>query len=187
MRTVAVLLVGVAVGVVLSYASTHLAGTFGPIADSAGAWLTAPFVLGVLMRTRRGAAAAGAACALVQLGSTSATTALRGLPIDSRLVWFWLACALIGGPLLATAGYLARRGHPSLHGLGGATAAAVFIAEAVWNEFHELHADAVGWLWVAIALVICVVLLPSPRRVRWLALTVPLGFVGEIALTQIYR
>jgi hypothetical protein len=30
-------------------------------------------------------------------------------------------------------------------------------------------------------------LLPSPRRVRWLALTVPLGFVGEIALTQIYR
>jgi hypothetical protein len=83
--------------------------------------------------------------------------------------------------------HLARRGRPSLHGLGGAAAAAVFIAEGLWNEFHELHADAVGWLWIAIGLAISMALLSGRSRARWLALTLPLGFVGEIALTQIYR
>lgn len=187
MRTVAAVVVGLLVGAVSSFGQTHLAGALRPLTNSASAWLVAPFVLGALMRTRRGAVAAGAGCALAQLAGYCATTALRGLAIGGPLVTFWAVCAVVGGPLFGGSGHLARRGPPGRRGLGGAAMAAAFLAEGLWADFHELHADASGWVWIAIGLAICAVLLPSVQRVRWLALTLPLGVAGDVVLTQIYR
>ena len=187
MRTLAVVAVGLVIGVLVSFGQTHLAGVFRPLVDSASAWLVAPFVLGALMRTRHGAIAAGAVCALLQLGAFAGTTALRGVVLDTDLVWFWVACAVIGGPLFGGAGQLVRRGPAAWRGLGGAALAAMFLVEGTWTDFHELHDDASGWLWVGVGLALCAALLPTPVRLRWMALTVPLALVGEVALTQIYR
>ncbi len=186
MRTVAVIVVGLVVGVLTSFGQTHLVRALAPLANSASAWLVAPFVLGVLMRTRRGAAGAGLACALLQLGAYDGTSAIRDFPVSTSLIVFWAVCAAVGGPLFGLAGHIARRGRPAIRGLGGATLAAAFFAEGLWTYFHELHYDENGWLWVALGAVVCVALLRRLQRLRWLVLTVPVGLLAEIALTRIY-
>jgi hypothetical protein len=187
MRTVAVVAVGLVVGALVSFAQTHLAGVFRPLVDSASLWLVAPFVLGSLMRTARGAAAAGMVCAMVQLGAASGTTALRGLHTGTSLVWFWVTCAVVFGPLFGAAGHLLRRGETSARGLGGALLAAIFIVEGIWNYFYELHDDGSGWLWVGVGLGLCAALLATPTRLRWMACTLPAMLAVEVALTQIHR
>jgi hypothetical protein len=187
MRSVAVIVVGLVVGVLVSFGQTHLAGVFQPLVDSASVWVVAPFVLGALMRTPRGAVIAGAACALAQLGAATGTTALRGLQTDTALVWFWLVCSVLLGPLYAAAGHLQRRGETSGRGLGGALLAATFIVEGLWNYFHELHDDGSGWLWVGVGLGLCAALLATPTRLRWMACTLPAMLAVEVALTQIHR
>ena len=187
MRTLAVLLFGLLAGVALSVLRRHLEGEFRPLVDSASAFLLAPCILGALMRTRRGAGLAGLGCAMLQLGGWAGCSALRGDPLGSSLVLGLLACGLIGAPLLAAAAQLARRGTPQLRGLGGAAIAAVPIAEGAWRDLYELHARTIGWLSIAVGLTVAAVLLARPRRVRWLAATLPLALLGEIALTRIYR
>ena len=186
MRTLVVVVVGLVVGVLTSFGQTHLVAALHPLADSAGAWLVAPFVLGALMRTRRGAAGAGLACALAQLAAYDGTSEARGLAVGTSLIVFWSVCAAVGGPLFGVAGHLARRGRPGIRGLGGATLAAAFFAEGLWTYFHDLHHDANGWLWIGIGVVVCVALLRHVRRLRWLVLTVPAGLLAEVALTRIY-
>ena len=186
MRTLVVVVVGLVVGVLTSFGQTHLVSALAPLANSASAWLVAPFVLGALMRARRGAAAAGLACALLQLAAYDGTSALRGFPVSTALIVFWAVCAAVGGPLFGVAGHIARRGRPAIRGLGGATLAAAFFAEGLWTYFHELHHDENGWLWVGIGAVVCVALLRRVERVRWLVLTVPVGLLAEVALTRIY-
>jgi hypothetical protein len=187
MRSVAAIVVGLVVGALVSFGQTHLAGVFQPLVDSASLWLLAPFVLGWLMSTARGAAAAGLACALVQLGAATGTTALRGLHTETSLVWFWLVCAVVFAPLFGAAGHLLRRGETSARGLGGALLAAIFIVEGWWNYFHELHDDGSGWLWVGVGLALCAALLATPVRLRWMACTLPAMLAVEVALTQIHR
>lgn len=187
MRSVAAVAAGLVAGALLAVARTHLGGAFGPLADSAAAWLLVPCVLGALMRTRRGALAAGCGCALVELGGWTATTALRGLAMPPRLIWLWVACSLVGGPLAGLAGDLIRRPRPGREGLGAAMAAGLLLAEGVWTDFHELHADGPGWLWAAVAVLLAAGLLRGARQIRWLALTLPLAFAGELALAQIHR
>jgi Family of unknown function (DUF6518) len=193
MRTIAVVVTGLIVGVLISFGQTHLAGEFRPLVDSASLWLLPAFVLGALMRTPRGSVAAGAVCALLQFGACTGTSALRGVTlagtggIDTSLLWFWVVCSAVFGPLFGAAGHLLRRGPVARRGLGGALLAATFIAEGVWNDFHELHDDSSGWLWVGIGLALCAALLPTAARLRWMAWTLPAMLVVEVGLTQIHR
>jgi hypothetical protein len=193
MRTIAVVVTGLIVGVLISFGQTHLAGEFRPLVDSASLWLLPAFVLGALMGTPRGSVAAGVVCALLQLGACAGTSALRGVTlastggIDTSLLWFWAVCSVVFGPLFGAAGHLLRRGPVTRRGLGGALLAATFIVEGVWNDFHELHEDSSGWLWVGVGLALCAALLPTAARLRWMVCTVPAMLVVEVGLTQIHR
>ena len=187
MRTVVVAVVGLAIGVLTSFGRTHLVGALQPLVNSASAWLVPGFVLGALMRTRRGAAGAGLACALLQLAGYYATARLRGYATDDSLVAFWAICAAVGGPLLGAAGHIARRERPAVRGLGCALLASAFITEGAWSYLHERHDTGSGAVWIGIGLAICAAFLRSVGRIRWLALTIPLALVGEILLSRIYR
>jgi uncharacterized protein DUF6518 len=154
--------------------------------NSASAWLVAPFVVGALMVTRRGAAFAGLTTCALQLVGYYITAHLRGFSAGGTIVVFWTACAVVGGPLFGVAGQLWRNTEPSLRGLGMAVLAGVFVAEGLYSYLHELRYYATAALWVGIGVALAV--LSSRGRVvelRWLALTVPLGVSGEIALTAV--
>ncbi|HEX3804990.1 MAG TPA: DUF6518 family protein [Solirubrobacteraceae bacterium] len=176
---------GLAVGVLTSFGQTYLNGTLGPFVNSVSAWLIAPFLLGLLMRTPRGGAAAGLAAALLQLLSYYVTAHLRGYPAGGTIVVFWAVCAVLGGPLFGFAAYVGRRGARPWHGIGLSALSAVFLAEGIWTYVHELHSYGAAGIWVGIALGIAL-LIPRGRELRWLGLAVPLAMLGEIALTQVY-
>ena len=187
MRTVAAPVAGLVVGALLAFGQAHLAGEFRPLLDSTAVFLLVPFALGVLMRTRRGAAGAGLACALAQLGAWAGADALRGPPLPEGAALSLLACAVVGGPLLGAAGQLARRGRPAVRGLGGAVACAVLVAEGAWRDLHLLHAQTIGWLSIAVGLALGAGLLTRRERARWLGLAMPLALAAEVALTQLHR
>ena len=177
---------GLAVGALSSIGQTYLDGTLNAFVNSASAWLVAPFAVGALMVTRRGAAVAGLSTCALQLVGYYVTAHLRGYSVGGSIVIFWVACAVAGGPVFGLAGHLWRRAEPRLRGLGMAVLAGVFLAEGLYSYLHELRYYATAALWVAIGAGLA--LLSSRGRVlelRWLALTVPLGVGGEIALTAI--
>jgi hypothetical protein len=176
---------GLAVGVLTSFGQTWLSGAPAALANSASAWLVAPFAVGALFRTRGQAAVAGLVCCLLQLIAYDICSVLRGYSVSSSRDVFWAVCAVIGGPLFGLAGHAWRYERPGLRGLGPATLAAAFIAEGLWNYLHELHYDSTAWLWLGIGAAIAVLGLRGLRDYRWLAATIPLGLIGEIVLTQI--
>ena len=187
MRTVAVVVVGLLVGALASYGRTDAAVSLRALLTSAALWMVAPTVLGALMRTRRGAIAAGLACALLQLAGYAGVSAVRGVSTGHEVLLAAIAVSVLAGPLYGAAGHLWRRGGPRLSGVGPAALAAAFLAEGAWRDLHELHAVAGGLLWIAIGLAIGVATLRSWCRVRWVLATVPVVLAAEIALTQLAR
>jgi hypothetical protein len=187
MRTVAVVVVGLLIGALASYGRTDAAVSLRAVLTSAALWMVAPFVFGTLMRTRRGAVAAGLACALLQFGGYTGVCAIRGVPTGHDVLLGAIAVSVFAGPLYGAAGHLWRRGAASVSGLGPAALAAAFVAEGAWRDLHELHAVAGGVLWIVIGLAICVATLRTWIRSRWLIATVPVVLVAEIALTQLVR
>jgi hypothetical protein len=95
-------------------------------------------------------------------------------------------CALIGGPSFGAGGFLWRGPRSSIRGLGAALLVGAFLAEGLWFYAHEVHYYGSAALWIGIGVLIAVALLRGVREYRWLALTVPLGIIGEVLLTQLY-
>jgi Family of unknown function (DUF6518) len=185
-RVLLVVIVGLAVGCLTSVGQTYLNGALNPFVNSASAWLVAPFALGACMATRRGAPAAGFSVCTLQLVGYYVTAQVRGFPASHAIVAFWAACALLGGPIFGVAGHLWRTGRRSTRGLGGAVLPAAFLAEGLWVYVHELHYYWSAAVWLSIGLVLALALGRGLVERRWLALTVPLGLVAEVLLSQIY-
>jgi hypothetical protein len=173
---------GLTVGVLSSIGRAHLDGTLDAFANSVSTWLVAPFVVGALAVTRRGAAAAGLATCAAQIVGYYAVDHLQGVRTPGSLIAFWTLCAVLGGPVFGIAGRLCREAK----GLGVAVLAGVFVAEGLYAYLHQLHQYVTATLWIGFG--VALALLTSRGRVehlRWLGLTVPLGVAGEVGLTAV--
>lgn len=172
---------GLAIGCLTSLGQAHLDGALNALVNSAGAWLVAPFFVGALMRTPRGAAAAGLTTCALQLVGYYATAHLRGFPAGGAIVAFWTVCACVGGPIFGLAGHRWRL-RPS--GLGAAVLPAAFLAEGLWVYLHELRYYATAALWLAIGTALALTL--GRGALRWLGLTLPVALAGEVAVSLVY-
>jgi hypothetical protein len=177
---------GLAVGALTSFGQTWLRGAPAAFANSASAWLVAPFAVGALFRGRGAAALAGLICCLLQLVGYDIASELRGYAWSTSQDVFWAVCAVVGGPVFGLAGPTWRHERPGLRGLGLATLAAAFVAEGLWTYLHTLHYDGTAWLWLGIGGALILAGLHGLRDYRWLAVTIPLAFIGEIAVTRIH-
>jgi hypothetical protein len=183
-----VVVLGLAVGSLTSFGQGHLSGALDAFVNSASAWLVAPFIVGALMSSRRGAAAAGLITCGLQLVGYYVTAHLRGYPAGGAIVAFWAACAVVGGPIFGLAGQLWRTPPPRGRGLGAAILSAAFLSEGLWSYLHELRYYTTAALWIAIGAAVALSLGRGRLTdLRWLGLTVPLALAGEIVLTTIYR
>lgn len=180
-RVALVVGVGLAIGCLTSFGQAHLDGALNALVNSVGAWLVAPFFLGALMRTARGAVAAGLVACALQVVGYYVTAELRGFAAGGSIVVFWTACAVVGGPLLGLAGHH-WRARPD--GLGATVLPAVFLAEGLWTYAHELGYYDTAALWLGIGALLAVVL--GRRAFRWFALTVPLGLAGAMLMSLVY-
>lgn len=177
---------GAGVGCLTSFGQGWVGITLGAFVNSVSAWLVLPFFTGALMRSKRGAALTGFLACGAEPAGYYLTAHLRGLSAGGNSVPFWLACAVLGGPVLGVAGRLWRSSPPRFRGLGAAVPSASFLGEGLWTYAHELRYYSDALLWIAIGLGLGVVL--NRRRLRelnWLALALPAALAGNVALTVI--
>lgn len=186
LRLLLPVVLGIAVGCLTSFGQTYLDAPWSAFANSASGWLLAPFLVGALAGSRRGAAAAGLLTCSLQLVGYYMTSELRGFPPGGSILVFWAACAVIGGPLFGIAGNLWRTGPTRLRGLGGAMMASAFLAEGLWTYLHLLGYRTTAVLWLAIGGALALTLARGVRDLGWLALALPAGLLAEIALSAVY-
>lgn len=179
---------GLSVGALSSIGRWRLDGTLDAFANSTSTWLVAPFLVGSLATSRRGAAAAGFATCAAQLVAYYIVDHLQGVGTTGSLVAFWTACALVGGPVFGLAGRVWRSSAPERKGLGMAVLAGVFVAEGLYAYWHQLHHYLTGAMWIGIGAALALLASRgSVVQLRWLGLTIPLGIAGEVVLTSTLR
>lgn len=153
-RAALVVATGLSVGCATSFAQGRLPGALDAFTNSASAWLLFAFLLGCLMRSPGGALAAGAATCIAELAGYYVTASARGFGFgESSMLALWIACAAVGGPLLAIAGLWWRTGATSLRHFAPLVLAACFAVEGL-RYAVVLDDSAKATLWAVIALVI---------------------------------
>lgn len=185
-RAGAAVVIGLTVGALTSFGQTVLGTPLSALVNSAGAWLIAPFVVGCFAPSVRSGAMSGVLVCAAQLVGYDVTAALRGFGFAVPITVFWGACAVVGGPIFGAAGVLWRAAPPALRGLGGTTLPAAFLAEGAWVYGHELRYWSTMALWLLIGIALLAVLGRGGTQRRWIALTLPVALIGELALTTIY-
>lgn len=123
---------GAVLGAVSVYPYQYVSGSAHVLGNSAVIWLLLPFGVGVLAgEPVRGAIAGGVALLATVLGFYSVMQLLFPSAHFGAFAMFWLAAAMVGGPVFGAAGSWWRTGTPAGTGLASALLGAAFIAEAV--------------------------------------------------------
>jgi hypothetical protein len=131
--------IGIAIGTATALLQPHLSQPWSALANSASPWLLGGFAAGALAAGRRLAVTAGLSACAVMVAAYYITAAVIEMPVASSLSAFWLACALIGGPVSGLAGWAWRRGSGRARAYGAAFPPGTFIAEAIGAYGFRLH------------------------------------------------
>ena len=162
------LVVGVLIGAVIGAATAlvqpHLGLPWSALVNSASPWLLGGFAAGALAERRGPAVGAGLLACVVEVRAYYSTATAISMPVDHHLTAFWLACAVVGGPVSGLAGWAWRRGTGRVRAYGAAFPSGTFIAEAIGAYGFRLHYHPAAALFLLIGLVLLLLLI---RRVPW--------------------
>ncbi|HWO58714.1 MAG TPA: DUF6518 family protein [Umezawaea sp.] len=142
------LVAGLLVGAVTNVLQGVLPDALQALSNSGSVWSAAAFAAGAVVKVRgRAAVLAGTA---TEIGAVVGYYAYAELVRDGmgELTWplFWLAVALVAGPIFGTAGAWWRTGDGWRRIAGPALLGGVFGMDAVWYEFAlTYHGNAVGY------------------------------------------
>lgn len=188
--------IGVLWGAATSGLQTVLPWPLAGLANAVGPWVAPAFLVGAWSRGPRTAVLAGVLVCFGEVAGYYATSALRGFGVNPATVLVWAATSVLGGPVLAVAGWCWRRAR-SLRAatLGAALLGGVFLAEGVvsYGVFLRYWGDAVVFCVLGAVLVVVLGATASARAVgvrgrgvgtaaAWLLLVLPLGAAGEVLL-----
>ncbi|GIG22966.1 hypothetical protein Cch01nite_36900 [Cellulomonas chitinilytica] len=146
-------LLGVAVGVLTSFAQGWLDAPWSSLANAASPWLVVAFVVGYLRPTVGSAALLGMLTCLGEVAGYYAASSVRGFGVSATWAAFWLVCALVGGPLFGACGRWAREHGSRPAAWGAAAPAATFLGEGVGAYWLRLGYRQEAVLFVALGLV----------------------------------
>ena len=127
------IVVGLAVGAATSPAQGLLGDSTRSLANSAGPWSLAAFLVArVSRRAIVAAVLAAVTLATSEIGYVVASQ-VRGIPSATSTVVFWLVAAALAGPALGVAAAWTRSSNSVLFGGGYGVTAGVLIGEAVYG------------------------------------------------------
>ncbi len=171
--------VGLVVGGLTAYAQGWLSNATTSLANSAGPWATAAFLVACYNRRLLTAiVAAMATLACCELGYAIATV-VRGDSNSATTVAFWLIAAVLAGPPLGIAAAWSTR-EGIRHGIGFAVIGGVLIGEGTYG--WTTVADTTDWRYWAVELLIGVIVVAAAAFHRKSTLQL-LATVGTGALT----
>lgn len=164
---VVAVIVGLLVGALTAYAQGWLTDGLGSLANSAGPWSLAAFL--VAMRTRRPAIAA--LWAMLVLGACEVgyviATQVRGGSNATSTVVFWLTAAVLAGPPLGVAGAWTRQGRWWFGASAGpAVLAGVLIGEPIYALSTIADTTTPAYWWCELIVGVGIVVLACVRIIR---------------------
>jgi hypothetical protein len=122
---------------------------------------------------------AGLGTGLLELVGYYVTAAVRGYPAGHSILLFWIACAVVGGPVFGMEGRAWWRTTGRLKSLGTAALLAAFLSEAGVSNGLRLHFLSSGILFAAVGILGFVVLGWRRRQYRgpatWLLVALSVG------------
>jgi hypothetical protein len=172
--------IGIVVGAGTSFAQAQLAYPWAALANSASPWLLGGFAAGAIQLRRGIAIAAGFVACVLEVASYYVTSSARGFPVSHGWIAFWVASALLGGPVSGWAGWAWRRATGWWQALGASFAPSTFLAEGFGAYQLRLHYESSAILYLVIGLVLFVIATRRIRPVALLACTVALTAVGVV-------
>ena len=128
-------LAGFGIGALTSVGQGSLPHEVAALANSAGSWSAAAFVLALVLgsgRARLGALVGFVALATMLAGYVAAT-AVRGYSSGTSTILFWTAAALVVGPILGVGAVWVRSGDPRRTAIGIAPLAGILIGEGIYG------------------------------------------------------
>lgn len=158
----------------------HLSPPWNSLVNSASPWLLGGFAAGALAARRRLAATAGLSACAVMVAAYYVTAAVIAMPVARDLGVFWLACAVVGGPVSGLAGWAWRHGTGRVRAYGAAFPSGTFIAEAVGAYGFRLHYQPAAALFVLIGAALLCLLIRRVPLTGFLAWTVVFVVAGAL-------
>jgi hypothetical protein len=171
-------LIGASIGAATAAVQPHLGLPWSALVNSASPWLLGGFAAGALARRRGPAVGAGLLACVVEVRAYYSTATAIAMPVAHNLIPFWLACAIVGGPVAWLAGWVWRRGTGRVRAYGAAFPAGTFIAEAVGAYGFRLHYHPAAALFLLIGVALLCLQIrhaPWPDILAWTGVFVLAG------------
>ena len=144
---------GLAVGVLTSFGQGGaLPAQVASLANSAGAWSAAAFLLCLSNRNPRLGLVLGPIALAAMLAGYDLATVVRGFPVSRSTILFWGLAAVVAGPVLGVGAAWARGDDPRRIALGVGPLAGILVGEAFYG-LTVVAETTYGPYWVAQAIV----------------------------------
>lgn len=164
---VVAVVVALALGALTSSAQGWLPEQVASLANSAAPWCAVAFLLALPARSARSAAAIGALVLGALVAGYYLTSDLRGFGVSTRAVAFWVAAAVVAGPVLGLAAHLVRRGEGLLAGAACGVPAGLLVGESLYGMlFVAATTSPTYWVVEVVAGVVLLVVLAAARLRR---------------------
>jgi hypothetical protein len=159
--------VGLAVGVLTAVAQRWIGDSLRSLANSAGPWSLAAFVVARRLRSiAAGAMVAAVTLAMCEIGYVIANN-VRGVPNSKSTVLFWLVAAVLAGPPLGVAAVWSRALEPVKRGAGLGVPSGVLIGEGLYG-LARLTGSTSGAYWsVEVGLGVIALAVVNERARSW--------------------
>ena len=123
-----------ALGVLTAYAQGWLPERLGSLANSAGTWALVAFILALLVATSaQEAMVFGSLSLLGLLAGYVVGAQMRDVPSSTTTVAFWIAAALVAGPVLGLSAYWIKSRRDLLAATGFGVMAGMLIGEGIYG------------------------------------------------------
>ena len=142
---------GLLVGGLTSVGQGILPLELASIANSAGSWTLAAFLLCLVNRVTSRGALLGAAALVAMVVGYALVTELRGFPVSTRLVVFWGLAAVTVGPAVGIGAAWSRGLEPTRRALAAGVLGGILIGEGFYGVTVIAGTTSPGY-WVAQAI-----------------------------------
>lgn len=131
--TLYIAIAGLIIGALTAYAQGWLPPQVSSLANSAGSWSLAAFLLVLVALDPWRGAFLGFVALITMLFGYVAAAAVRGYPAATSTVTFWVVAALVAGPVLGIAAVWVQEYKPWKVAVGIAVISGLLVGEAIYG------------------------------------------------------
>lgn len=157
---------GALIGALTSFGQGFLPFELSPLANSAGSWSLAAFLLAMVEVSPRRSAVLGAVALATMLVGYAVATQLRGFSVGAGLVGFWGVASIVAGPALGAGAAWVRGSDAIRIAAGVALIAGILVGEGVYGLTVVADTTPAGY-WVGeMILGLGIMVFAAMRRLR---------------------